>query len=126
MILTFKKQFNKAIIDGTKIHTIRAGERWRPGLDIQFYNDARTKSMKKFTDDKKCIAVQKIILYRSENIPGFQWITIDGKELSPSMLYTLCKNDGFKYVNTFFEFFFDSREYTFFEGQLIHWTNYLY
>jgi hypothetical protein len=126
MILSFKQQFNQAIIEGSKIHTIREGERWRPGLSIQFYNNTRTKYIKKFTDDKKCIAVQKIQIYHSKEIAEFVWVTIEGKELTPLQIIALSKNDGFKSVNDFFAFFFTNRECTLFEGQIIHWTNYLY
>ena len=61
MILGFKNQFVPAILDGTKIHTIRKDphHRWKPGMTIQMATGVRTKKYKCF---KKaiCVSVQEV------------------------------------------------------------------
>lgn len=41
MILGFNEAFIPAIVAGTKIHTIRAGQRWRAGDVAQFCAQAQ-------------------------------------------------------------------------------------
>ncbi len=41
MILGFKKQFVPYVLDGSKRHTIRAGDRWRVGMRADLYEESR-------------------------------------------------------------------------------------
>lgn len=116
MILGFKTQFNDKIISREKIHTIRKGKRWRPGMKIQFYNHVRTKKMVKFKHDQVCIGVQNI------KIEGYSFIIfIDGKFFSPTKYLSLAINDGFDNIAGFLNWFDKP-----FEGQIIHWTDFKY
>lgn len=64
MILSFQNRFEEPIIKGTKIHTFRLdpGNRWRVGMPIQFYVNARTKQMRKFREDGECKGIQSVII----------------------------------------------------------------
>ncbi len=121
MILGFKKQFNKSILDGTKIHSIRAGKRWKAEMAIHFYNHVRTKRMDKFRMGT-CISVQDIeIEWRPAILTYIMRVWIDGRLLSRDEVNILTKNDGFE--DTYeFEFWFNKS----FNGQIIHWTNFRY
>lgn len=50
MILNFQEQFKQKIIEGTKIHTLRHGERWRADQKMHFYTGSRTKNAKQFAE----------------------------------------------------------------------------
>lgn len=41
MILGSKQQFIPKYLDGTKIHTIRKGYRWRKGMTIHYYEKGK-------------------------------------------------------------------------------------
>lgn len=121
MILGFKKQFNKSILDGTKIHSIRAGKRWKSGMAIHFYNHVRTKRMTKFKMGT-CVSVQDIeIIWMPATITNILCVHIDGRSLNRDEINILIKNDGFE-GTTEFECFFNKS----FEGQIIHFTNFKY
>lgn len=125
MILGFKTQFNEAILNGTKIHTIRKGKRWKAGMSIQFYNHVRTKKMKKFREDGICVSVQDIeIVFNGV----FATITIDKRKLGSGKTYMLAKNDGFKELNEFDAWFYkvtnEGKEVLI--GQIIHFTDMKY
>jgi len=125
MILNFKSQFVPKIFDGSKIHTIRKGNRWKAEMGIHFTTGARTKNYKCF-EVGFCTGVQKILIYRyADNRIS---IKIDGKPLQAFNL--LSKNDGFKNVKDFIEWFLPAEKCTghlnIWEGQIIHWTNFKY
>ena len=132
MILSFKETFVPAVVDGTKPHTIRAGQRWRVGMSIQFYRNARQKSMAKIRENGEAKAVQTVrvdresatYLNESRTIvwPG---IFIDGRELKPIECMMLAQNDGFDNVTELVAFL-DNAHGLPFEGQLIHWTDLRY
>jgi len=64
MILSFQNRFEEPIIKGAKIHTFRLdpNDRWKVGMPIQFYVNARTKQMRKFREDGECMRIQSIII----------------------------------------------------------------
>ena len=132
MILSFKKDFVPAVVDGTKPHSIRAGQRWKVGQSIQFYQDARQKSMAKIRPDGVATSVQVVRVERESQTyrnhsgtiiwPG---IFIDGRELKPIECMTLALTDGFDNVAELVAFL-DKAHTLPFTGQLIHWTDLRY
>ena len=128
MILSFKPQFISKILDGSKIHTIRADKhnRWEAGLKIQFATGARTKHYRCFKEGV-CTGVQDIKIKWSRKLRHIQ-IVIDGDK----RLYNfeekdqIAINDGFQYWNDLLNFFFPNYRSGTFRGKIIHWTNFKY
>lgn len=135
MILSFKTKFpwgaptnfEQKILDGTKIHTIREGGRWKPGHKIHMANGVRTKNYRCFDDSKICKSTQSIVII---NKPYLRSIEVDNKSLYWHSLHgeyhlasieLLVRNDGFDSVDDFFRWF-DTN----FEGTIIHWTDFKY
>jgi hypothetical protein len=129
MILSFRQCFVPAVVAGTKPHTIRAGRRWRKGMSIQFYQDARQKTMLKFRPDAVATAVQEITMKHGFRVQkdDLQWpiITIDGRALAPHEMQQLAQRDGFPHCEALAKFI-DNAHGLPFTGQLIHWTDLRY
>lgn len=123
MILGFKTinpktkeptNFVQKIMDGTKIHSIRQGNRWKPGMLIHAATGVRTKNYNRFKM-LSVISVQNIVIHPT----GL--IMIDGAGLNEYTKSLLATNDGFYSLEDFF-LWFDN----YCNGQIIHWTNYRY
>lgn len=141
MILGFKPQFVPKILDGTKLHTIRSGNRWKPGMSIQMATGVRTPQYNQFNADRPdlqvCKGVQDIVIrfnckddffvlqnMKTNSIYTFS-IFIDCKQIKNQFAISrLAANDGFEYTWQFLEWFFAARSKANnrFIGQLIHWT----
>ncbi|HEY9362182.1 MAG TPA: hypothetical protein VIQ00_02890 [Chitinophagaceae bacterium] len=132
MILGFKQQFpdntptnfKEKILSGEKIHSIRAGNRWKPGMSIQMAYGVRTKNYKQFnycrSKFERCVSVQRIfITYECE-----LEITVGMNELTPMQIAKLIKNDGLT-RDQFIDWFLPEKVSEF-SGQIIHWTDYQY
>lgn len=135
MILGSKKQFVPLYLKGTKKHSLRKGNRWKEGMSIQFFQDTRTKKMKKFMEDKICTGVQDVTLiepfYPSDDDEIRFHIEVDGVRLNKKEMLQLAKNDGFKSTLEFMEFFFPPNKKRSvmdwqWEGQIVHWTDLRY
>ena len=128
MILSFKQCFVPAVVAGTKPHTIRRGTRWRVGMSIQFYKDARQKTMEKIRSNAVALVVQEIKVTRPERYlgpPREPVILIDGRQLTPLESQELARRDGFDDLDGLLSFL--SNGYGFpFTGQLIGWTDLRY
>ncbi len=109
--------FEKKIIDGEKIHTVRwdSKSRWKDGKKIHFATGARSSNYNCFMQGT-CKGVQKIRIVERR-------VLIDGVELSHEELEEFSKNDGFDSMEAFWSWFDD---YSPFDGKVIHWTNKLY
>jgi hypothetical protein len=130
MVLGFKTSINgkptgfaEKILNGTKIHSIRAGNRWKPGMLIHLATGVRTKNYKMITDAPlTCISVQNVHIdyYMLE-------IYVDGKLIiwNPLRL-KFCRNDGFDNIEDFFNAFKSVHPGMCFNGQIIHWTDFTY
>lgn len=118
MILSFKPQFKQSILDGSKIHTIRADKtnRWKVGNTIHFATGVRTSDYNCFNKGV-CVGVQKIQIRRCYG----KDVRIDGIGLSRGDIKNLAINDGFASVESFFDWFNED-----FEGKIIHWTDFKY
>jgi hypothetical protein len=123
MILNFKPQFVDKIISGQKIHTIRKDKhnRWRDGMQIQFYTGARTKQAKMFAKG----VVRKIdIVAIRDNQMHFREVAINGHRTNEDRV---AKLDGFIDTDSFFNFFreqYGTKEGSIcFNGKIIYWDN---
>ena len=127
MILSFKHQFKRPILNGSKIHTIRAdkGNRWKAGNKIHFAVGLRTPRYNCFKTGI-CVSVQKIKIEYAKNKSGKPigkpLILIDDSVyLDDTLLNAFVAADGFSSLKAFFEWFD-----TDFEGKIIHWTDFKY
>ncbi|MCS4164428.1 hypothetical protein [Sphingobacterium sp. BIGb0116] len=140
----YHDKFGKAIDrlgnEKPKIHTIRhdESERWKPGMDIHFVINSRTKDRFQFAPVVKCTSVQTIEIIDASHLPRVDGIVlefphgieifylayevkIDGRFLNEQEIRELAINDGFESEYEFFKYFNKD-----FKGRLIHWTNLRY
>ncbi|MBA4133367.1 MAG: hypothetical protein C0525_01455 [Flavobacterium sp.] len=117
-----------------KIHTIREDKknRWKPGVMIDFFINARQKNMFRFAPRIPVVSVQKIEIEYILNLRPdvfthlgqrkdhyYPIIHIDDKTLfDDGIIAFLAINDGFDDGEDFFEYF--NTDYT---GKIIHWTD---
>ena len=103
-----------------KLHTIRTDEknRWKTGVLIDFFINARQKNMFRFAPRIPVISTQFIGIYHLEKSIE---IAVDGVYLFPSEIEELALNDGFENVEDFFNYFNED-----FHGKIIHWTDIIY
>lgn len=121
-----------------KLHTIREDKtnRWKAGMMIDFFINARTKNMLRFAPRVKVVSVQKIeITYFDEQNPKFTAqlskiaaeyyneveVVVDNEVLNAKAINELVKNDGFVTPEDFFAWFNKD-----FSGKIIHWTDLKY
>lgn len=160
MILGFKKvfpwgeptNFKEKILAGVgygpiagppKIHTIRAGSRWKAGDLIHMAYGVRSKNYEQFNKGieglQRVVSVQDVfipfsiyayemrmvsILIDDEPLFSGQVMKNGSNSCSPDdrkFIESFAKNDGFKDSMEFFKWFRKD-----FEGQIIHWTDYRY
>ena len=132
MILGFKQQFQdktptnfrEKILSGEKIHSIRAGDRWRLGMSIQMAYGVRTINYDQFNaigwpELERCKNVQRIQI---AFMYGFLEVRIDGENWDN--VHFLMINDGLT-RNQFIDWFFPKGVHEF-SGQIIHWTDFKY
>jgi hypothetical protein len=117
MVLGFNEDFVPAIVAGTKIHTIRAGQRWQAGTVAQFCVHAGQPAQREFWEPKAIVSIQNIELTANE-------LRLDGRLLLATELLTFAQADGFPTTTALFAFFAD-KPFPFC-GQLLHWTDYRY
>lgn len=126
MVIGFKPQFVKPILDGTKIHTMRSDkkERWKPRMQMHMATGVRTRRYWNF-NTTPLISTQFIYIgYKYKHFPrifllekkSFYYVKV--RRLSPGLLW---RNDGFSSPEAFFQWFNKSAIY-----KLLHWTNYKY
>ena len=109
--------FEEKIKAGTKIHSIRKGNRWKAGDKIHMVYGSRTKQRRQFRLDT-VVSVQDIIIDFDN---GGIWIDgVQEYDLEPLTNKRLAINDGFAHLVYFVRFFKKAGR---FEGQIIHWTD---
>jgi hypothetical protein len=114
MILGFNEDFIPAIVAGTKIHTIRSGQRWQAGTVAQFCARANQPDQYEFWAPRPIVAVQDVELTAAE-------LRVDGRLLAPAEFLALAQADGFATTADLLAFFADKPLP--FRGQLVHWTD---
>jgi hypothetical protein len=118
---------NKVIHLKPKKHTIRTDEknRWKVGINIDFFIGVRTKNMFRFAPKLKVKSIQKIeITYNEvvcEKYCSEPAIFIDNKPLNIFQIQDLAVNDGFADESEFCHWFNED-----FTGKIIHWTDLKY
>ena len=134
MILGFKIKFpwgtqtgfKEKILEGVKIHTIRAdnADRWKVNRSIQMcYRGKNYSVLDEFNKGlphlQCCTGIQEIEI----NTTGkHAIIKIDGRQIGLAEHLLLAKNDGFDDVHEFYRWF----SMVEFKGKLIHWTDFRY
>lgn len=110
-----------------KLHTIRKDEknRWKLGIMIDFFINARQKNMFRFAPRIPVVSIQKIKIKHIKNDPDYfdhMRVDIDDKSLwEKDALLHLAQNDGFEAFADFAAYFSED-----FEGIIIHWTDFKY
>lgn len=119
MVLSFKEQFKQPILDGTKLHTIRADlyRRWVKGRKIHFATGVRTPKYNQFYEGV-CTHVQAIELN-----PHTRQILLEDEEgemvqMDDAYHDIFARNDGFSDKEELWKWFSKP-----FEGVLIHWMD---
>lgn len=93
MILGFKDQFVPYILDGTKTHTIRAGQRWRADMRADLFAKVRQKGMR-LLFRAPVVRVENICIFDDPREgPG---IVINGEQLHRAECDLLAYRDGFR------------------------------
>lgn len=107
-----------------KIHTIRNdySNRWKKGNKIHFVINNRTPKRFQFMPVIKCVSTQEVwIQPYSKRVLVYNEPTSCWRELKLEDIETLSKNDGFKTVGDFWNYFNSE-----FAGKIIHWTDFRY
>jgi hypothetical protein len=113
MILGFNDEFIPAILAGTKVHTIREGQRWRAGDVAEFYARAQAPDRYEFRPPLPVLLVQEIEL-------STEGLRVEGRLLPPPELLALAQADGFATAEALLAFF--AGKPLPLRGQLVHWT----
>lgn len=137
-ILVRKGEFHEINFDHgrlhqAKLHTIRQdkNDRWKPGVMIDFFINARQKNMFRFAPRIPVVSVQKIKIvhflaeahiYLDDSFYGEIFFNgnkeIDGYAVN---IEELAINDGFYDAEDFIAYF--NKDFT---GKIIHWTDLRY
>lgn len=125
MILAFKEQFKRKILEGTKIHTIRRDSETKieEGVILQMVVDAIILFESDVFYEKSVVSTQAVFMtYRG----GIE-ISIDDRQLYYySERLELAQKSGFESWNHFEKFFtpkIRDSELGYYVGKLIHWTD---
>lgn len=122
MTLGFKPEFVSLIIDGTKIHTIRSGQRWNVGQPIQFCAIGPQGEQQQFRPAGHVTAVQAVRIRENSGAVHFE---VDGRPLLRTELCEFARRDGFESPASLLQFLTNHYKLPF-EGQLVHWTDMRY
>lgn len=122
MILGFKDRFVPYVMDGSKRHTIRAGNRWRAGMRADLFARPRQKGMR-LLFRAPVVKVEEILI-RAIGASGIH-VVIDDLPLTQDETESLFERDGFRkslVAGTSSEQALSFwRNRLPFAGQIIHW-----
>lgn len=111
MNINYKKEMERALASGVKLHTIRQ----KPIAVGTMLNHI----VYPYHKDRRCVLSNYCKSTQLISIePTSRTIIIDGKELSKTDMERLAKNDGFETMADFWSFFNQS-----YQGMIIHWTD---
>lgn len=125
-LVPYEFNFNLFKTCKPKLHTIREDKtnRWKAGINIDFFINVRKKDMFRFAPVLPVVSVQKVeITWLTSKNENPYWykdasVSIDKRFISTKECEELSKNDGFDTVEEFFEYFNED-----FKGKIIHWTD---
>lgn len=127
MILTFSKpEFERKILEGTKIHTLREDpkNRWRYGLSIQFYLGNPRNGGRCFLDlGNPHITIQPVEITQCSK--GGIVVFVENRALNKSEVAQLALNDGFESMESFRDYFLAGKTGSWI-GKIISWTGHGY
>ena len=138
MILGFKGQFVPFVLDGTKTHTIRAGQRWTDGMRADLFTGPYKPGRRRLPFRAPVVGVERIEIFFSEKYRYYDnagvlisAILIGGCELSADEMNAFAFRDGFRSgkfrANADFAHLREMSAYWRrtdtepFVGQIIHW-----
>jgi hypothetical protein len=115
--------FVDKILNGEKIHTIRAGERWKDGDMMDFRNWANKPYRSRQIQFKEPAPIkpQPIIL---SSRSGDLMIKINGEDRQDVMRHLAAK-DGLHLLEFYYWFAKNKKDFEF-KGQILHWTDFKY
>ncbi len=112
------------LMGAPKLHSLRAGKRWRAGMSIQMAYGVRTGHYRQFNKGIKelstCISTQRVFMTYDFQLE----VSIDGRYLMPIEKAHFINNDGLT-RDEFVSWFFPKYPFEW-SGQIIHWTNFKY
>lgn len=111
-----------------KLHTIRTDKknRWKKGVMIDFFINARQKNMFRFAPRIPLVSRQKIFMtYMPHTGNGFE-VSIDGRQLHKSEVEILAVNDGFDTIQDFEDYFIAQMNDDEYSAKILHWTDLRY
>lgn len=109
-----------------KLHSFRKGDRWRAGLDIHFYINARQSTMYNFAPTIPCVSTQTIHIEQVDDYLNQTIVKVDGRFLTIPEQQQLAWNDGFANLVEFWMYFTKEEDNYQFTGQIVHWTDLKY
>lgn len=131
-LYNFRPQFVQKIVEGKKMHTIRAIRVHpdKPGNVLHLYTGLRTKKAKLIAR-VKCTSIQEIRiemqLYAGKGILArgliFPQVIIDGVYLEPDEKESLARRDGFESFADMIRFWREPKNRLPFKGHIIHWRS---
>lgn len=117
MVCSFKQRFLLPIWARTKLHTIRAGDRWSVGMLVDGFIFGRQSAMLRVFR-ARASKVEPIVIEA-----GADLVEIDGLKLAADEREELARRDGFEDWATMRRFWLINHERgpAVFHGQVIHW-----
>lgn len=123
--ITTANKFDLSRDYNAKIHTMREdnNDRWQVGTNIDFFINARQKSMFRFAPVLPVVSTQKVsVIYKHPSLFFAQAypadIYVDGEIIPVHNVPEFARNDGFDNTDDFFAYFKEN-----FIGKIIHWTD---
>lgn len=121
-------RFREQILDGTKKHTLRAGDRWAKDMKIHMATGVRTKNYNQFNknrpDLQTCKGTQRIKLEMSKSCWNSK-VYVDNRKLTFDEMIQLSINDGFSCFADFWLWFLKVPKHKL-PNQIVHWTDLRY
>lgn len=108
-----------------KIHTIRKDDknRWKQGMMIDFFINARQKDMFRFAPRIPLKDNQRVYM---TFIQGRFEVSVDDKYMYYPEIEKIAINDGFDSYEDFRDYFISEMVDGFFGGYILHWTDFKY
>ena len=114
MNINYRREFERALKKGIKLHTIRQ----KPISNGTMLNHI----VNPYSQNRRCVLSNFCVSTQIISIePSSRTIKVDGRELSKVNMERLSKNDGFASIEDFWNFFKKT-----YRGIIIHWSDLRY